>query len=90
MALAVYMQVRERDKGCRLCGRHDIQAHHIIYRSHGGTNDIRNLICLCVDCHSRVHSDEKYWVQELLNMQYDIYGRFDTSEIKKHNKWERS
>ena len=29
--------------------------HHIIYRSHGGTDEHKNLITLCSKCHTMVH-----------------------------------
>ena len=32
-----------------------LQAHHIIYRSHGGADHLCNGITLCMLCHHRVH-----------------------------------
>jgi len=42
---------------CRKCGKKDCQleAHHIIPRSRGGKDTIRNMITLCHICHDRVH-----------------------------------
>jgi hypothetical protein len=52
---------------CRACGKHsDPDAmglltrghrHHIVYRSAGGADDPKNVICLCATCHSAEHSD---------------------------------
>lgn len=35
-----------------------LHAHHIIYRSNGGSDDESNLITLCKDCHNKVHNGE--------------------------------
>ena len=36
-----------------------LQAHHIQFRSRGGSNKPSNLITLCTDCHSKFHKIEK-------------------------------
>ena len=45
---------------CQCCGKKNVrfEVHHIIFRSQGGTDDENNLITLCEDCHSKVHSGE--------------------------------
>ena len=44
---------------CRCCGgkRKDsrLEVHHIIYRSHGGSDDPENLVTLCHTCHKKLH-----------------------------------
>lgn len=45
---------------CHLCGDLEsegatLHAHHIIHRSHSGTNSDRNLVTLCVECHQQQH-----------------------------------
>lgn len=86
-----YKQVAERDNSlCRVCGKPSSDIHHIVYRSHGGTNDIRNLIALCRGCHDNAHKDEKVMREYLMGLQREIYGRFDVDDVKKKNKWERS
>ena len=50
--------VLHRDKyTCQICGKKHVrlEVHHIIYRSHGGTDDENNLITLCKDCHNGIH-----------------------------------
>jgi len=52
-------KVKERDHyTCRNpeCGRRSlrVQSHHIAYRSHGGSDDLRNGITLCPVCHLRL------------------------------------
>jgi len=33
-------------------------AHHKVKVTDGGTNDWRNLMALCLECHSRLHSEQ--------------------------------
>lgn len=41
---------------CRACGKGvGLEAHHVVMRSLGGTDEPRNLIALCADCHQAVH-----------------------------------
>ena len=44
-----------RDKyTCQVCKKKNqiLNTHHIIYRSHGGTDRADNLITVCTDCHT--------------------------------------
>jgi 5-methylcytosine-specific restriction endonuclease McrA len=42
---------------CRHCkDRNGLHAHHVIYRSEGGSDTMDNLITLCAQCH-RAHHD---------------------------------
>jgi 5-methylcytosine-specific restriction endonuclease McrA len=84
--LAVY----EIDNGvCQLCGSPQVDyPHHIIYKSHGGKNDRRNMILLCRRCHTKVHTNEKYYVEYLLDLQRSKYGTIEINDLKKKNKWE--
>lgn len=51
-------EVVERDQGrCRICGKRASDAHHILYRSQGGTDDLDNGILLCRTDHERVHAE---------------------------------
>ena len=42
---------------CQHCGKSDTQlhAHHIVFRSNGGSDRPENLITLCEDCHKKLH-----------------------------------
>jgi len=41
---------------CEICGwKYHVDLHHILELSNGGTNDIKNLICLCPNHHKLVH-----------------------------------
>lgn len=72
----IYQKVYERDNGiCRLCGKTNIELHHIRYRSERKDliNDEKNCIMLCTECHQKVHSNKHYWQPILLEMIGDMY-----------------
>ena len=49
-------QAYERDNGqCVICGYRAEQCHHIVFRSQGGLSELRNLACLCIQCHNQAH-----------------------------------
>ena len=43
---------------CQCCGKKNcqLQTHHIIFRSRGGSDDENSMITLCKDCHEGVHN----------------------------------
>ena len=53
----VRQQVLRRDHHrCRNCDGHmDIEVHHIVFRSRGGSNAPDNLVSLCKTCHALIH-----------------------------------
>lgn len=56
---ALCNRVLQRDNyKCRHCKcRKTLQAHHIIFRSHGGDDADWNLITICSHCHSGIHGE---------------------------------
>ena len=57
-----YANAREhalvRDKyTCQCCGKKNcrVEAHHIVFRSKGGSDTLENLVTLCEDCHKAIH-----------------------------------
>ena len=41
---------------CTQCGKKkSLDAHHILWKEHGGKDTIENLITLCKQCHKKVH-----------------------------------
>ena len=50
----------ERGGVCELCQYNNfaiLQAHHIIEKSNGGSDDLENLMLLCPTCHALQHFD---------------------------------
>lgn len=41
---------------CRNFSPLSIQVHHIIEKSHGGTDELENLIPVCIQCHAYIHT----------------------------------
>ena len=49
---------RDLPHECHVCGCTDeskLTYHHIVPLALGGTNSLRNIIVLCVDCHAKTH-----------------------------------
>ena len=74
---------------CAMCGNYMVEIHHIIYRSHSGKNVRQNLIPLCKKHHMLVHTNEKYYVEYLLDLNRIHYGIINRKDLIKRNKWER-
>lgn len=64
--MLIRVAVFERDGGrCRVCGRAvklstrilpaQAHVHHVNYKSAGGTDDMSNLVLLCLPCHDAEH-----------------------------------
>jgi 5-methylcytosine-specific restriction endonuclease McrA len=52
------IKAARRDR-CELCGNTwMLQVHHIKHKASGGDDEPRNLICLCAECHTKVHCGE--------------------------------
>ncbi len=56
----VYGRARGRCYACdRRIGR-NWECHHIRPVRRGGTNELKNLVCLCLNCHGFVHGNCRY------------------------------
>ena len=53
------LAVAERDRGCAKCSvaRSRANFHHIVTWDGGGPTDERNLVMLCVNCHTMIHEE---------------------------------
>jgi len=53
--------VLNRDKyRCLICTtRNFLQVHHVIFRSHGGSDVLENLATVCYTCHVKIHHGDK-------------------------------
>ena len=48
--------IQDREKVCVNCGsREDIEMHHIVPLSRGGSNNEGNIVYLCHGCHNKAH-----------------------------------
>jgi HNH endonuclease/WYL domain len=53
--------VARRDRECTSCGSiRNLQTHHIVPLSKGGTNKLNNLKLLCESCHQRAHGGRTF------------------------------
>ena len=74
------------DRHCCLCKNVcgvNIEVHHIVPESEGGSNDIDNALPLCFNCHSEVHRynrsapiGNKYKAKELKIRRDQVYEEF--------------
>lgn len=64
LCVAVYKRDRWRCRHCKSMSD-GLTAHHIIFRSQGGKDELTNLICLCWNCHRAVHDR---------NLEIEIHG----------------
>ncbi|MFT8319326.1 MAG: HNH endonuclease [Bacillus sp. (in: firmicutes)] len=58
---------------CMMCGHTPIFAHHLVFRSHIGTGNWRNLAPLCKKCHDRAHEDFDF-AEYLRQMRSERFG----------------
>lgn len=67
--------VLARDRCCRYCGTtQNLHVHHIYYRSGGVDHQPHNLIVLCHEHHTLVHSDLRRWRPLLLGVIWCQYA----------------
>jgi 5-methylcytosine-specific restriction endonuclease McrA len=57
---------------CRHCNKNSqLTPHHVIYRSAGGTDDLNNLLTLCMKCHDDVHGG-RLTVEIIMKTERDL------------------
>jgi len=63
----LHRQVLERDGWrCQRCGSmHNLQVHHLRFRSQAGGDVEQNLITLCAGCHERAHHRPDCYMAQL-------------------------
>lgn len=56
----IYLELYQRDNyHCRSCNSTiGLHPHHIIFQSHQGPDDLRNLLTLCWKCHRALHDGD--------------------------------
>lgn len=65
MKTTVWLKIRSRrlridDYKCQRCGSGiNLSVHHLVYPDVWGEERIEDLVTLCANCHSEVHSEDK-------------------------------
>ena len=84
---AVFLQKGRR---CSRCGDiRNLQIHHILPLSLGGTNSIDNLEVVCTDCHERLHGREFHTKDDDFDSEHEVrdvgrdYGQNPTLKNRK-------
>lgn len=61
---------------CRACGnRRTLDPHHVIYRSHGGKDELNNLLILCRRCHDDEH-EKRLRIEIITVLSTDLDVKF--------------
>lgn len=71
-------EVRERDGDeCAKCSwEYDLSLHHIVPKSHGGSDHLSNLAFLCPDCHLEAHAGDFSERRIAYDDREDFWERF--------------
>jgi len=67
---------------CEVCGAEGVDVHHIIFRSHGGSDTIDNLMALCRECHNREHFGRAKGTEEMQRIHQAFSNRKKMDDIK--------
>lgn len=62
-----------RDRNCN--DRNGLHPHHVIFKSHGGPDEMNNLLTLCWQCHEAVHRS-LLRVEVVTVLENDLVVRF--------------
>lgn len=75
----------ERDNGqCVLCGAPASEVHHIVFRSQMGLSNLKNLACLCRDCHNKAHGEHAKEIREILIERNEGLNGRTTNDVKEN------
>lgn len=66
---AEYIKTKQNGR-CAICGEPIEHIHHIVPRSKGGSDNVKNLVGLCKCCHNMVHKDKS--LLKGIKQQYKI------------------
>ncbi|MCA1035682.1 HNH endonuclease [Bacillus infantis] len=78
---------------CRVFKPLHVQVHHIREKADGGTDDFDNLIPVCIECHSSIHTKAKmtqnFSEKELKKIRDNVYELVRTGDLPKSSTIER-
>ena len=69
---SIIKDYRKLYQWCEVCGTYGVHVHHIKTRGAGGTDEVLNLISLCPEHHTEVHTIGSKSFAE----KYDLIQRF--------------
>ena len=73
---------------CQICSKKHarLEVHHIIFRSHGGSDEESNLMTLCEDCHRKIHNGTMILTKKpkKLNLKYATHMSIIRSQLLKN------
>lgn len=76
--------VKKRDGGkCRACHKPGSQAHHLVYRSHGGSDEPSNLLLTCLNCHRLIHA-------KVLLVTFDPKRPAASVKFTRNTQWDKT
>jgi hypothetical protein len=71
----------KRNPICFMCNNKSVEPHHVIHRNHKSVRwDKHNLIGVCRDCHSLIHSDIGF-NQDFIEKYDKVYGASAYNEL---------
>ena len=86
--------------GCYVCGKNNIEMHHVMFRSQGGRGKWRNLLPLCKEHHEMAHKERELTDQLKEHLtklhgphyykdEWDLYdeGLIDEPTVSKYEKF---
>jgi hypothetical protein len=74
----IYLSCFRRDGwSCRHChDRSGLHPHHVIYKSHGGKDELNNLLTLCAQCHLQGVHGHKLEIEVIEILENDLVVKF--------------
>jgi 5-methylcytosine-specific restriction endonuclease McrA len=81
------LRIIENDGVCFSCGKcaecyEYLCAHHIKSRGAGGSDDPKNIITVCLECHNKLHNGEIKEVDILKKYKGTKYWRWDIKYVE--------
>ena len=62
---------------CRHCkSRNGLHPHHVVFQSHGGKDELNNLLTLCAECHLIGVHGGKLRIEVIAILENDLLVRF--------------
>ena len=75
---------------CQICGKkhEQLEVHHIVFKSQGGSNSMSNLVSLCCDCHEKIHKGKLVFNKKVKSFKHAIHMNIMRSRLIEQLKME--